>query len=642
MQKEFRKESLDGTNMWSLLFSGHMAQSMPGQLGFTLVVCMLASSCCPVNCFFEWMKPKQPEAPAPSLVPGPPEGEPPSFEMTVGDDKFLADAKQMELSPLDSCHYRVVAHLKSTCASLSEEQLAKLGVVLFNCQAEVEGRRTFSCTDDMSLKQCTRDMDSDTWNAYHIVSNRARSVCYATRQQHFRRRAELTVNALISTASSQLDAMKDLKEGQQELKELTSASLERLLEGHGALATQQEVLWEGQDKLQNSLSSNLERLGQEKALIASGQELVGQLIQGIMQRMENVSEQLKGQGSEVQEGHKTILNDLNVVRERAHDIYSKIDHSMSGFLQYQNQTAKYYMDLMGKLERINGTLGTMLRYLDNMQHRLEERLHIIQGYMGWAGLSLAAVWTCVVHSGYFLLCAVVVTFLRCPSFSRATLLFVVPLNAVAEVNQQPSLDLASLSKVLVTLSLGYWLFVQLMWACSKMRGNETSSLLPPPPQLKGLEPDTHLVAQYPPCSTPNKNELENLRESEDLLEQDSFVTGGLCMTAASPSCAHIVSEAGFVPAAMGTPNHSTPRLKGWPSLSVAVIGLPQRNLGAMMDAVNESHSASTNPLLASNSSAVRQFCIGTTRTGQQCKKRATLGQEYCHIHEGGYTSYNHL
>lgn len=54
-------------------------------------------------------------------------------------------------------------------------------------------------------------MDPDTWNAYHIVSNRARSVCYAARQQLFRRRAELTVNSLISTASSQLDAMKDLK-----------------------------------------------------------------------------------------------------------------------------------------------------------------------------------------------------------------------------------------------------------------------------------------------------------------------------------------------------------------------------------------------------------------------------------------------
>lgn len=62
-----------------------------------------------------------------------------------------------------------------------------------------------------TIKECTADMDSDTWNAYHIVSNRARSVCYATRQQLFRRRAEHTVNALISTATSQLSAMKDLK-----------------------------------------------------------------------------------------------------------------------------------------------------------------------------------------------------------------------------------------------------------------------------------------------------------------------------------------------------------------------------------------------------------------------------------------------
>lgn len=62
-----------------------------------------------------------------------------------------------------------------------------------------------------TLKECTQSMDTDTWNAYHIISNRARSVCYATRQQLFRRRAELTVNSLISTATSQLETMKDLK-----------------------------------------------------------------------------------------------------------------------------------------------------------------------------------------------------------------------------------------------------------------------------------------------------------------------------------------------------------------------------------------------------------------------------------------------
>lgn len=58
---------------------------------------------------------------------------------------------------------------------------------------------------------------------------------------------------------------------------------------------------------------------------------------------------------------------------------------MSEFLQYQDQTSQYYTDLMNKLERMNSTLGFMLHYLDNMQSRIEERLHMIQGYLGWAG-----------------------------------------------------------------------------------------------------------------------------------------------------------------------------------------------------------------------------------------------------------------
>lgn len=43
--------------------------------------------------------------------------------------------------------------------------------------------------------------------------------------------------------------------------------------------------------------------------------------------LENVSEQLKGQGTNVQEGHQAILNDLAEVRGRAQEIYSKMGNS---------------------------------------------------------------------------------------------------------------------------------------------------------------------------------------------------------------------------------------------------------------------------------------------------------------------------
>ncbi|KAM8744670.1 protein brambleberry [Acanthopagrus schlegelii] len=631
-------------------------QNLTTDMGHLLIhhLCFLLACQCPtVSGLFEWLR--QTETPLTAAAPPPPAAaEVPAllardaqFEMATADEKFLAEAKNMEISPLDSCNYKVVARLKASCGSLSEEQLAKLGVVLFNCQSESEGRPIYPCTEEMTIKECTAGMDPDTWNAYHIVSNRARSVCYATRQQLFRRRAEHTVNALISTATSQLDAMKDLKEGQLELRELTAASLDKLLDGHSALQAQQGKLYEGQGQMESSLRDNLQRLNQEKALIASGQELVAQLIKGITQRMENVSENLQIQGSEMQDSHKAIVKDLTDVRHQAQDIYQKIDHSMLEFLHYQDQTSQYYTDLMNKLERMNSTLGLTLHYLDNMQSRIEEKLHMIQGYLGWAGLSLTAMWTCVAHTGYFVVCAVLLTFLRCPGFSRALLLLTVPLNAVAEVNQQPALDLTGLSLLLLSLSLGHW-FVSQLWACFQIRGIP-AALLPLAP-CEIVEPQKTPVSSchsYPPSSTPQKEEKNGFLEQDDLLNQDSFITGEFGVSVVSPP--HRKPESKFMPF-IGTPNHSTPRLISQQVLSAALADdIPPRNLGGVFDAVNESRdlvsdsrSASPTPSLYSNSSlSGRQLCNGITKTGKACKKRAVPGQEYCRVHEGGHTSYVH-
>uniref|UniRef100_A0AAY4D3Z4 Uncharacterized protein n=1 Tax=Denticeps clupeoides TaxID=299321 RepID=A0AAY4D3Z4_9TELE len=574
-----------------------MYQKAPRLAPWGLLLWVLAGHFGSAAAFFGWMKKAAPDpAPTPSAAANVhqnlPLAEPPPFEIAVADDKILAEAKQMELSPLDSCHFRVVAQLRSTCGSLSEENLAKLGVALFNCQAEVEGRRTFPCSEDMSIKECTADMDSDTWNAYHIVSNRARAVCYATRQQHFRRRAELTVNALISTATSQLDAMKDLKEGQRELRDLTAASLDRLLEGHTALQLHQGALKEGQEQLDASISGNLRRLADEKALISTGQELVAQLIQGVAQRMENMTEQLKGQGSEVNQGHQAIMEDLAEVRGRAQDIYSKMEENMAEFLQQQDNTAHFYSELLGKLERMNGTLGYMLLYLDNMQSRLEDRLHLIQGYLGWAGLSLCAVWTCVVHAGYFLLCALLLSFLQCPAFSRLSLLITVPVNAIAEVNQQPVAGL-----------------------CCGCCGSFLQS-----------------GERYPAVLY----QLLQVRSTFYCLAE-----GDPSMVATSPPQAHGLPR--FSHCSQITTSHSTPRLKSWPNLAGGVFDVPQRNLRGVLDSVDPPHGCSPNQSVSSNSSfSGRPLCSGTTKLGQPCKKRALQGQDFCRVHEGGNASYSRL
>jgi len=91
------------------------------------------------------------------------------FEINTADDKFLLEASiAKDLSLLDACHHRVVSELEGRCSDLSEEELAKLSVRLFNCQAAVEERQTYPCTSDMAIADCTRNMDSTTWNAYQV------------------------------------------------------------------------------------------------------------------------------------------------------------------------------------------------------------------------------------------------------------------------------------------------------------------------------------------------------------------------------------------------------------------------------------------------------------------------------------------
>lgn len=49
------------------------------------------------------------------------------------------------------------------------------------------------------------------WNAYHLMSNRARAVCYAARNTQFRALTELTVNKLMQSAHSQIETLTSLK-----------------------------------------------------------------------------------------------------------------------------------------------------------------------------------------------------------------------------------------------------------------------------------------------------------------------------------------------------------------------------------------------------------------------------------------------
>lgn len=74
------------------------------RLHLLLTACILASPA--VSGLFEWLRSAPLPAAAPPSPPAHLEKDAP-FEMMTADEKFLAEAKQMEHSPLTSCHYNV-------------------------------------------------------------------------------------------------------------------------------------------------------------------------------------------------------------------------------------------------------------------------------------------------------------------------------------------------------------------------------------------------------------------------------------------------------------------------------------------------------------------------------------------------------
>lgn len=624
---------------------------LPGRWTFFLLP-MFLSSIGPSSGLFGWLFRKDSSKKIPTPVPADSVADQKAlpnapFEMTTVDEKFLAETRHLSLSPLDSCHLKVVSQLQASCTDMSEEELAKLGVALFNCQASVEGRPTYPCTEEMTLAECTQGMDPNTWNAYHIVSNRARAVCYAARQLHFRHRTEHTVNTLVSTAVNQLEAMKLLKEGQQELKELTSESLQKVVSSQEDLLSQQEKLQDSQKKMGASIHGNLEQLAQEKALIASGHQLVAQLIEGITKKMENVSTQLVSQDVELQEGHKLILADLLEVRTRSQEVYNKIESNLATFLDHQSQTAQYYDVLMEKLQRMNETLGMVLYAMDHMQSRVELRLGHIQSFIGWAGMNLSAVYTCVLHVAYFLLLALLMTFLQTAGLPRLVLLLLVVINALSELNHGVSLSFRSLTVLLIATVLGNWMLLCLIHGIMGVRRQTSLCYGSVPAIVSPKEAPRSYICSSTPKKAP---EMTDLQEDESNLEQarsshgshlenDSLIKCGFLLDAPPSVCKQLNNPA-------RTPGHFTPIVKLRHLYSAnheAIVGVSPRHLGTAFDALSESKTFMSNMSLTSNMShssmSPRQLCQSTTKAGQPCRKKAVSGQVFCHVHASGQVSY---
>ncbi|XP_043199569.1 protein brambleberry-like isoform X2 [Amphibalanus amphitrite] len=564
------------------------------------------------------------------------------FEVRSADDKFLAAVKktsELELSELDVCQHKIFVSLRQSCSELSEEDMAKVAVQLLNCQSESEARPVFPCTMDMPIAACTRHMDANTWNAYHIVSNRARAVCYAARQQQFRASTELAVNRLAGEAFRQLERMRDLEGSQEELRRLTGDTMERVARGQQELLSRNDQLRAAQASVRSRVVENLRELSRVRSAIGVGQAGVAHTLEEIRAGLESAGAELKLQESARNRSHQQLTADL----ERIHGSATQLLHRLESVDGATRSVVVRFDALLASLERMNGTIFSLLATLETTQRQVDHKL-------GWLvellGSDLHRATGVFLHVGFLLLGMLLLSFLQAPYAVRLALLLVVPANLVSLLQAGPVLEFSAITTLLVSLAVGHGLTC---WLLGWFRAEPVSQraplpLRPPSAQQKGCSAEVDRAAELSRASTRDallSSDSEGEERPAPAVSRSGSLLSGL---AAAVSRSQRPTE--------GKLDRSSPLRQRLPRLPEQDIMPPPRspllNLSAATAGPESPLNSTLNSTLngsrlrragigLSPSSGDRPWCAATCRSGLPCRNPASHLSPFCGVHARGYS-----
>nr|CAD7431019.1 unnamed protein product [Timema monikensis] len=355
----------------------------------------------------------------------------------------------------------VVLKLRSSCITMSEEEVAKMSVKLLNCQSATEGRQQFPCTDDMTLKECTSPMDAIMWNTYHLMNNRALAVCHSVKNMQFRALNEMTVNKLMTAAHDQLASMESLKESQVKVQMMTSNTLESVAKNNTVLMSQQDKLFSMQHNIKDFVALNLRELTREKALIAAGHQEIAKLTADIKKSVELTSVSAATQRVEWQENHKELLLQIDKIKDNINAVLDGIELRTQLITSHNDMVITHHKVLMENLAKINGTVNFLLNIVDRSRDEFNARLGWIASRVTGTADSLDQVYIFALHGAYLIVGMIISSFVNVPNFTRMFLLLIVILNVILSLQKGPysPMDFFTMT-VLMFASIAVQLFVQ--------------------------------------------------------------------------------------------------------------------------------------------------------------------------------------
>lgn len=203
-------------------------------------------------------------------------------------------------------------------------------------------------------------MDSGMHQTYNFMVNRAVGVCSALKQEQFRALAEITVNRLMQSAQSQFKAMNEAMKNQRRLSEMLIENMKDLNENDNKI---KETQFESLDILKHTeslLEENLISLQQELELIHKSESKLSE----IEKSTDEISLKHAQHTSELHEGHKNLLNDIDLISV--------------GLKKNKQELVEHYHQTLEFLDKFKSVMLVLSNVASNIKSYVNSILETIQ------------------------------------------------------------------------------------------------------------------------------------------------------------------------------------------------------------------------------------------------------------------------
>ncbi|XP_014250674.1 protein brambleberry-like isoform X2 [Cimex lectularius] len=385
-----------------------------------------------------------------------------AYEELDPDEKFINEAGRIaDLPPsqLDVCEQKIVLKLKTSCGRLNNEGIARLAIGLLNCQSDLEGRETYPCDNNTPLVTCTKDMSPEVWNTYHIMTNRARAVCYAARQQHFRASAEMIINKLVDTTRSHLEAIEKFQEKQKSVQGEADFTLEKLSKNQRDVLLSYSKIKSAETFLVQRLTSGVEKMKEANERLLENHELALQLRAEIRHGLDSVARQMEDEIRDRGAEQDKVKAELTELKEIVARIRDTVVETLGQLKKKDDDLNRGYERSFKTVDEINHRLDSILSCVNSAKEVVRSAFKHFERFSGVDGENLNTLLEMTAHGLCMAIAMIFCSFFYVPLFLRWLLILSAILNFSLVHFRQANAGLVGFYGAAIIIALTHRLFI---------------------------------------------------------------------------------------------------------------------------------------------------------------------------------------